>query len=100
MCGNDPIDKLACQQIRDGSGKEAWQKEEIKFEIERLKALLRDPLVSEEEKAIAQSQVANYREMFATVTSTSSDSEGAQWLEQIRFSADVCDEKPQPASGS
>jgi hypothetical protein len=99
MYSNNPGDKLASQQVKDGPGKQAWWKEEIKFEIERLKALLRDPLVSEEEKAIAQSQVANYREMSATTTTpgmeTSSDCERLPWLQQMYLLADLCENAPQ-----
>jgi hypothetical protein len=99
MLDNSPSDKLASQQVKDGPGREAWWKEEIKFEIERLKALLRDPLVSEEEKAIAQSQVANYREMSTTPTTVATqapaDSERLPWLQQMYLLADLREEVPQ-----
>jgi hypothetical protein len=62
MRGCNAGDKLASQQVREAPAKEAWWNEEIKFEIERLKAILRDTTVTDEEKAIAQSQIANYQE--------------------------------------
>jgi hypothetical protein len=99
MRGNNPTDKLATQQVKEGPGKEAWWKEEVKFEIERLKALLRDPMVPEEEKAIAQSQVANYREMSATnapvenraEAMTAPSASGSDWLRQMQLLSDVGD---------
>ena len=43
MRGNSLSSKLASQQIKQGPAKEAWWREEVRFEIERLKAILRDP---------------------------------------------------------
>ena len=71
-------DKLASQQIKDGPAKQAWWKEEIKFEIERLNSVLRDPEATDEEKGIAQSQIANYQEMSVMATRPA-----AEWLQQI-----------------
>jgi len=71
-------DKLASQQIKDGPGKQAWWKEEIRFEIDRLKSVLRDPDATDEEKAIAQSQIANYQEISVMVARPASE-----WLQQI-----------------
>lgn len=78
MCSTNIGDKLASQQIKEGAGKQAWWKEEIKFEIERLKAILRDPEATDEERAIAQSQMANYQEMSVMVTRPA-----AEWLQQM-----------------
>ena len=75
-------DKLASQQIKEGPPREAWIKEQVKFETERLKAILRDCLATDEEKSIAQSQLANYHEMLAKVFGTAPD-----WLQQIYFLA-------------
>jgi len=41
-------DKLASQQIKHGPGKLAWWREEIRFEIDRLKSVLRDPDATDE----------------------------------------------------
>jgi len=78
MRGRNLGDKLASQQIKDGPGKEAWWKEEIRFEIERLKSVLRDPDATVEEKAIAQSQIANYQEISVLAVRPA-----AEWLQQI-----------------
>ena len=76
-------ERLASQQVKAGPSKEAWWKEEVKFEIERLKVLLRDPLLSEEERAIAQAQIANYQEAAASDSRSSAD-----WLHQMYLLAD------------
>lgn len=78
MCSKNPGAKLASQQIKEGPGKQAWWKEEIRFEIERLKSVLSDPEAADEEKAIAQSQIANYQEM-----SVMAARPAAEWLQQI-----------------
>jgi len=70
--------KLASQQIKDGPGKLAWWREEIRFEIDRLKSVLRDPDATDEEKAIAQSQIANYQEI-----SVMAARPAAEWVQQI-----------------
>jgi hypothetical protein len=57
--------KLASEQIKQGPAKDAWWREEVRFEIERLKAILRNPAATDEEKTIAQSQLATYQEMSA-----------------------------------
>jgi len=75
--------KLVSQQIKEGPPRQAWWKEEVKFEIERLKALLRDPVLTEEEKAIAQSQIANYQETVKLGARPSAD-----WLHQMHLLAD------------
>jgi len=71
-------DKLASQQIKEGPAKQAWWKEEVKFEIERFKSILRDPEATDEERAIAQSQIANYQEM-----STMAARPSAEWIQQV-----------------
>lgn len=71
-------DKLASQQIKEGPGKQARWKEEIRFEVERLESVLRDPGAADKEKAIAQSQIANYQEMSVMATRPAAD-----WLQQI-----------------
>jgi hypothetical protein len=81
MRNNDLTDNPAVQPIKKGPRQQAWWTEEIKFEIERLKEVLRDPFASDEEKAIAQSQVANYRELSAKSASPS-------WLQQMDCLAD------------
>ena len=58
-------DKLAQQQVKEGPAKEAWIKEQVKFKIDRLKGILRNHLGTDEEKSIAQSQLADYQEMAA-----------------------------------
>jgi len=70
--------KLIPQQVKEGPAREAWQKEEIKFEIERLKAILRDSTATDLEKSIAQSQIANYQEL-SLVTARPT----AEWLQQM-----------------
>lgn len=71
-------DRPASQQIKEGPVKQTSWKEEIRFEIERLKSVLRDPESTNEEKAIAQSQIANYQEMSVMATRPA-----AEWLQQI-----------------
>ena len=71
-------DKLASQQIKEGPRKQARWKEEIRFEVERLESVLRDPWAPDKEKAIAQSQIANYQEM-----SVMAARPAAEWLQQI-----------------
>jgi len=78
MCSSNPGDKFASQQIKQGPAREAWNKEQVKFEIERLKRILRDPGLTDEEEAIAQSQIANYQEMTAIAARPPAD-----WLDQI-----------------
>lgn len=78
MCSKNLSDKLASQQIKEGPVKQTWWKEEIRFEIERLKSVLRDPEATDEEKAIAQSQVADYQEMSMVAARPA-----AEWLQQI-----------------
>jgi hypothetical protein len=41
-------------------GDRDWQYEQLRSEIDRLKAVLRDPNITAEERAIAQSQLDNY----------------------------------------
>lgn len=71
------IDSLH-NRSKEGPVKQTWWKEEIKFEIERLKSVLRDPEATDEEKAIAQSQIANYQEM-----SVMAARPAAEWLQQV-----------------
>ena len=71
-------DKLASQPIKAGPTKAAWWNEEIRFEIERLRAILRDRAATEEEKSMAQSQIANYQEMAAMVARPP-----AEWIRQM-----------------
>jgi len=71
-------DKLGSQQIKDGPGRLSWWREEIRFEIDRLKCVLRDPDATDEEKAIAQSQIANYQEI-----SVMAARPAAEWVQQI-----------------
>jgi hypothetical protein len=78
MCSSYASDQLASQQIKEGPAKEAWIKEQVKFEIERLKGILRDPRLTAEERSIAQSQIANYRQMTQIAVRPSAD-----WLDQI-----------------
>jgi len=56
-------DKLASQPIKAGPTKAAWWNEEIRFEIDRLKAILRDSTATDEEKCIAESQIVNYQDL-------------------------------------
>lgn len=76
-------DKLALQQVKEGPAKEAWIKEQMKFEIDRLKAILRDGLATDEEHSIAQSQIANYQEMAAITVWPLPG-----WLQQMDLLAD------------
>lgn len=71
-------DKLASQQIKEGPGKQARWKGEIRFEVERLKSVLRDPGPTDEQKAIARSQIANYQELAMMAARPP-----AEWLQQI-----------------
>ena len=82
MCSKNLSDRLALQQIKEGPGKQARWKEEIGFEVERLKSVLRDPEAADEEKVIAQSQIANYQEM-----SVMAARPAAEWLQQIHLLA-------------
>lgn len=76
-------ERLASQQVKAGPSREAWWKEEVKFEIERLKTLLRDPQLTQEESVIAQAQIANYQE-----TATLDPRPSADWLHQMYLLAD------------
>lgn len=38
-----------------------WQFEQVRSEINRLREVLRDPDITDDERAIAQSQLDNYR---------------------------------------
>jgi len=78
MRSNSFAGKLVTEQVKEGPTKEAWWKEEIKFEIERLKAVLRDPAATNEERSIAQSQIANYQELSVMVARPPAD-----WLRQM-----------------
>ena len=78
MCSSNASDKFASQQIKEGPAREAWNREQVKFEIERLKRILRDPRLTDEEEAIAQSQIANYQEMTAIAVRQTAD-----WLDQM-----------------
>ena len=78
MRSNSLIGELASQQVKEGPAREAWWKEEIRFEIERLKAILRDPAATDEEKSIAQSQIANYQKMSVMAARPPAD-----WVRQI-----------------
>lgn len=71
-------DKLASQQIKEGPGKQARWKEKIMSELERVKSVLRDPEATDEEKAIAQFQIADYQEL-----SVMAMRPAAEWLQQI-----------------
>jgi hypothetical protein len=79
----DAGDKLASQQIKAGPARDAWWREEVKFEIDRLKTLLRDPILTDEEKAIARSQIANYQEAAQLAPLPAAD-----WLHQMHLLAD------------
>ena len=78
MRSNSLSSKLASQQIKQGVAKEAWWKEEVRFEIERLKAILRDPEATDKEKSVAQSQIGNYQEMSRMAAQPPAD-----WLGQM-----------------
>ena len=82
MRSTNRSDQLARQQIKEGPARDAWWKEEVKFEIERLKAVLRDAAATEEERAIALSQIANYQEMTAMAGRPA-----AEWLRQMDLMA-------------
>jgi hypothetical protein len=73
-------DKFVSQQVKEGPVRQAWWTEEIKFEIERLKSTLRDPQATDEEKTIAQSQIANYQDMFVMAARPA-----AEWLQQMNL---------------
>ena len=77
MRRNDPSDWLI-SQTKECPTIKVWWKEDVKLEIERLKAMLHDPAVTEEEKAIAESQIANYHEMSVTAARPPAD-----WLRQM-----------------
>jgi len=83
MRGCNAAEKLASQQVKAGPAKQAWWKEEVKFEIERLKSVLRDPLLTDEERVIAQAQITNYQETAALNSRPSAD-----WLHQMYLLAD------------
>jgi len=70
--------KLTSQEIKQGPAKVAWWREEVRFEIERLKAILRDPAATDEEKSITQSQIANYQELSVMAAKPPAD-----WLRQM-----------------
>ena len=63
MRSTNLVDKLASQPIKAGPTKAAWWNEEIRFEIDRLKAILHNPAATNKEKCIAQSQIVNYQEL-------------------------------------
>ena len=71
-------DKLASQPIKAGPTKAAWWNEEIRFEIDRLKVILRDPAATDEEKSRAKSQIANYEEISAMAARPPAD-----WVRQM-----------------
>ena len=78
MCSNGLIGKLASQQVKEGPARKAWWNQEIRFEIERLKVILRDPAATDEEKSMAKSQIANYEEISAMAARPPAD-----WVRQI-----------------
>lgn len=84
MRSRNTRDKVAPQQIKEGLAREAWFREEVKFEIERLKDVLRDRLATDEERAIAQSQISNYKEMAANPP--------VSWLWQLSLLANPYEE--------
>ena len=75
-------DKLASQQIKAGPTKAAWWNDEIRFEIDRLKAILRNPTATDKEKCIAQSQIVNYQELSMMAARPPVD-----WLQQMHLLA-------------
>jgi len=78
MRSNSLSSKLASQQIKQGPAKEAWWKKEVRLEIDRLKAILRDPEATNEEKSVAQSQIGNYQEISRMAAEPRAD-----WLRQM-----------------
>lgn len=82
MCRKNLGDKLASQQIEEGPAKRAWREEAIRFEIERLESILRDPGATDEEKFIARSQISNYQEL-----SVMAARPPAEWLQQMHLLA-------------
>jgi len=89
MRSSNSGDKLALQQVKEGAAKGAWIKEQVKFEIERLNEVLRDRLATNEEKSIAQSQIANYWEMAAMTVRPLPG-----WLRQMDLLADPVKDRP------
>jgi hypothetical protein len=84
MRSRNTRDRVAPQQIKEGPAREAWFGGEVKFEIARLRDVLRDRLATDEERAIAQSQISNYKEMAANPP--------ASWLRQMSLLADLYEE--------
>jgi len=82
-------DKLASQQVSEGSEDRAWIEEQVKFEIGRLTIILRDPVVTEEEKAMTQSQIGDYQEMVVIGPRGAA----VDWLQQIYLLADPGEDK-------
>ena len=58
-------------------------KEEIELEIQRLETVLRDPLATEQHKALVLSQIAGYQEFAAGVLTPPAD-----WLRQMHLLAE------------
>jgi hypothetical protein len=76
-------DKFASRQIKEGHLEQVWIEEQVKIEIGRLTVILRNPVISEEDKAITQSQIGDYQEMVVIVPGTADD-----WIQQICFLVD------------
>lgn len=55
-------------------------KQEIELEIERLETVLRDPLATEQHKALVLSQIAGYQEFAARALTPPAD-----WLQQMHL---------------
>jgi len=83
MRTKDPGDKFASRRIKKGHAEQVWIEEQVKIEIGRLTVILRNPVVSEEEKAVGQSQIGDYQEMVVIVPGAAED-----WIQQICFLVD------------
>jgi len=62
---------------------EACLTEELQLEIKRLKALLRDPSATEQQRARVQLQIAEYQEIAGRVPAAPGD-----WLRQMHLLAE------------
>lgn len=88
MRSSNTSNKLAPRQIIEGPCKKAAIAEQITFEIGRLTIILRNPVTTEEEQSITQSQIGDYQEIVVITDGTHED-----WLQQMCLLADPGEDK-------
>jgi len=56
-------EKIESQQIKEGPNKAAWTKQNVDYELDRLRGIVRNPQATAEEKRIAQHQLDTLKEI-------------------------------------